>query len=209
MEESNKSLLYLLFSELSTLSSFSLSFLTHYGLPALSFLYSRAQNWTLDSRYSLSSVEWKGNISSLASLLRQHSVWLSVFTTKRHCWPVLYLSTSTRGLFLHISFLATHTQPVLLQGAVPVQIQDFVFAILNFMMFLAAHFSMLWRSLRIAAYSSNSVSSTDLLRVQPTLRWCGYDDTTADHPKTLLTVVIYNIHFCQLVYRPGNQVHQP
>lgn len=169
----------------------------------------RAQNWTLDSRYSLSSVEWRGNISSLALLLRQHSVWLSVFTTKRHCWPVPYLSTSTPGLFLHISFLATHTQPVLLQGAVPVQMQDFVFAILNFMMFLAAHFSMLWRSLRIAAYSSNSVSSTDLLRVQPTLRWCGYDDTTADHPKTLLTVTIYNIHFCQLVYRPGNQVHQP
>lgn len=131
------------------------------GSVAMSLVYWGAQNWLLDS--SLTSAEWKGHITSLAPLLMQPRVWLSLL----HGGIAYSCSTcppAPPGLLLQICFLATQPQPVLLPGAFPVQMQDFAFAVWNLMMFLSAHLSMLWGSLCTAALPTSYSSKFSIIQ---------------------------------------------
>lgn len=179
------------------------------GSVAMSLLYWGAQNWLLDS--SLTSAEWKGTITSFAPLLIQPRVWLSLLQ-RGIAYSCLTCPPAPPGLLLQICFLATQPQPVLLPGAFSVQMQDFAFAVLNFMMFSSAHLSVLWRSLCTAAlpYGTlatppNSVSSGNLLRVQPMFHQCSYEDTMEDHLKSLA----YSHGIQHPLLPPYPQVWQP
>lgn len=183
-----------------------------------SVLYWRAHNWTQDSRGGLTSSEWKGIpevhfTCTDATTAQGVAVCLSA---KRHCWPTLNLTTSTVQTFSQSCFLAPQLQLVLLHRTVPVQMQDCAFADLNFIMFLPAYFSILWRCLWIAALPCSTLA-TPPIQYHPLICWeCSSRSSNLAMKilwqtisKGLLIVKVYNIHCCPLIHRSGKQVGQP
>lgn len=59
----------------------------------------------------------------------------------------------------------------------------------------------------LLATPPNSVPSSNLLRVQPIFHQCSYEDTMADHLRSL-AYKVYNIHCCPLIHKSGGQVVQ-
>lgn len=124
-------------------------------------------------------------------------------------WPV------PSRFFLQSCFLASWPQPVLLHRAIPVQVQDFAFADLNLMIFLSAYFTILWRSLLIAALPC-SILATPPIQYHPLICWecssCSIDLAMnilwQTISKALLIVKVYNIHCCPLTHRSGKKVGQ-
>lgn len=114
------------------------------------------------------------------------------------------------------SFLDHQPQAVVLYRAIPIQIKDFVFSYLNSVMFLWAYFSILWRSVWIAALPCSTLA-IPLIQCCPRICWeCSSCSTKLAMKmlwqtisKALLIVKVYNIHCCPLIHRSGKQVGQP
>lgn len=120
--------------------------------PSTSFLNCWHHNWTQYSMCSLTSAKWSRMITSafllVMSLQMQSRIWFAFITVAEHCWHMFSLLSTWILTFLSARLLSSHIDPSL-QWAIwlcHLTCWTFLLSLLNFVQFLLAHSSSLFRS---------------------------------------------------------------